>query len=189
MQGIMEKIKNDTKSRIKAIEGERDKEIAGITGMARKEAAEIRKLARDKAAKEAEMEEKRIVSRANLLAKKAEAEMVDSLFEEIIAGAKKDLGRLRADPAYRQKLNSVVQRAVEEIPSSQVTIELPPEDARLLKLKRVSGKNVQLKKVKGAMTGAMVKSRNGTVRIDCTFEALLSEKKQAFKKELMKEIK
>lgn len=189
MQGIIEEIKRDTKDRIHAIEGERDREIAKIIGEAKKQAAEIVKKAVAKAEKEAGTEEKRIVSRANLLAKKAEAELVDSLLEEIINRARLELSQLREQPGYGRKLNETVQRAIKEIPSNSVIVEASPEDAKFIKLAGMKGKSTRLKKARQSMTGAIVKSSDDRIRIDCTFEALISEKKQAFKKELMKEIK
>ena len=189
MQRIIEKIKSDTGARVRAIKREQDSEIEKILKEARAEAVKKKRALLEKASKEAETEKKRIVSIARLTARKEEAMLADSLLEEIISEASENLEGLRKEKAYAKKLTAVVQRAVEEIPASNVVVEVSPQDSKLLKLKRVKGKTIQLKKSGASMTGAVVKNQSGSVRINCTFKAILEEKKPELKKELMAEIK
>ncbi len=188
MQRIIERIKSNTRARVRAIKREQESEIEKILKEARAEAVKKKLALLEKAAKEAETEKKRIVSIARLTARKEEAMLADSLLEEIISEVSESLEGLRKEKAYAKKLTAVVQKAVEEIPASNVVVEASPQDSKLLKLKRVKGKTIQLKNAGASMTGAVVKNKDGSVKINCTFKAILEEKKPELKKELMAEI-
>ncbi len=189
MQRIIEKIKSDTRARIRAIKREQDSEIEKTLKEARTEAVKKKRALLEKAAKEAETEKKRIVSIARLTAKKEETMLADSLLEGIISETRKELGKLRKEKVYAERLSEIVQRAIEEMPADNVTVEVSPQDSGFLKLKRAKGKTVRLKKSKSRLTGAVVKNKDESVKIDCTFEALLDEKKPELKKRLIEEIK
>ncbi|MEM0360563.1 MAG: V-type ATP synthase subunit E [Candidatus Diapherotrites archaeon] len=185
MQGIMEKIKSDAQKRAKAIETECERETARIKSQAQAKAQEIIAMAREKAKSEAETAKKREIARANLNAQKEIALLLDKKLEEIISNASKTLQLLRKQKNFAKKFNSMVTEAIKEMPAGTITIQVSPEDAKLL---QKNNKSAKIETVKNMSPGAIIKSADESIKIDCTFAALLEEKKQELKKELLKEI-
>ncbi len=189
MDGIIEKIKADTKKRLAEIERGRDSEVNRIQEKARREAGEIIAESTEKAEKEAVLEKERAIAAAKLQAKKEKAMLLDSLMERAISSAEERITELRDRTGYAEKLNSLANAAVEEIPSNSVTVLASKEDTEKIRIRKAKGKKVRLKASEAVKTGAIVQSANGKIKVDCTFSALLREEKSELKKELLEELR
>ncbi|MFH1234688.1 MAG: V-type ATP synthase subunit E family protein [Candidatus Diapherotrites archaeon] len=187
MQGIMEKIRGDSERRARAIGCECESEALRIRAEALAKARGIIAKAREQAERDAETAEKRAVARANLNAKKEEAALLDMKLGEILAEAQKSLPELRKEKAFAAKLRAMALEAMKEIPSGGIVVEASGEDSKII-AQIVKGKNARLEIVKGLGPGAIVRSADGSMKIDCTFRALLEEKKSGLKKELAEAI-
>lgn len=184
MDGIIKKIKSETRDRIKSIEKLAEEEEMKIFEMARKEAlAEARQI-KENAKKRAELEKNRIVSAANLEAKKKKAELIDGILEKWISRALERIEELRRGKQYSKALSLMIKEAVEEIPSGKVLVLVSPEDKPKIKALKAGKKTVQIKASGEVKTGAIIRALNGSVEINATLPRLLENKKAKLKKEL-----
>jgi len=185
MDGIIEKIKEDTRKEIKKIEEERESEILAIQRETQKEISEIKKDSMEKAEKEAELERKRAVAATKLREKKEKAKLIDEIMEKAISRAGENIREITKMDGYAKKLNSLVMEAAKEIPSENIDVLVSTTDRPKV---RPLGIKVKIKPSQEIKTGAIVRSADGKVKVDCTFSSILRENKPKIKKELLEEI-
>ncbi len=85
-------------------------------------------------------------------------------------------------------MNSLINQAMQEIPSKNIVVFVSARDKGKVKLKPLKGKKVKVKASNKVKTGAIVQSADCKIKVDCTFSALLEEKKGELKKELLQEL-
>lgn len=185
MQAIMERIMADAKRKAKAIEQACEKEVEEIKAKALAEAERIRSEIISNAEKEAAIEEKRFVSRAVLSAKKERMALIDKKLGEIIHDI--NLPDLRKEKAYEKKLRKMLLEAIKSMPSEDIVVECGAESFEIVK-NAISFARAKITKSQHIGTGAVVRSVDGNILIDCTFEALLELKIPEIKKAMVMEL-
>ncbi len=188
MNEIIEKIRSETGKEISGIQKKYASLESEITAQAEQEAKEKVSGIREKSEKRAELEKTRIVSAANLEARKKKAELIDSILESWISEARKNISELRKEKSYAARLKEIVKTAVEEIPAEKVTVLVSNADLSKAKTVKVKGKKISVKASSELKTGAIIRSDNAEVEINASFVSSLENRKAEIKKELLKNL-
>jgi len=177
-------------------------EASKIIEKARKQAEEIRREAEREAEKkysemissyqrEAEQEKQRIVANAKLKARKIVLDAREEVISEAFSEAVERLKNLPRDK-YREVLLNLIKEGVEAI-QGDAEVLLRKEDSRLITstmLKELSSElGFQIKKSKeriSAIGGVVVRSSDGRIEVDNTFETRLERQKDELRKEVAK---
>jgi len=188
MNGIIERIRKETEKEILEIQKRYASLESSISTKAQQEANKKSMAVHEQAKKRAELEKTRIISAANLEARKKKAELIDSILESWISEAKENISELRREKSYPLKLRELVKTAVEEIPAENVTVLVSKADQNKIKTIKGKGKKISIKASNELKTGAIIRSKNASVEINASFESLLENQKIEIKKELLKEL-
>lgn len=185
------------------IEEDADKEAKGVLGEARGKAEEIIKEAQTKAReeeeeiiqkgrREAELVKQRIIADAKLRARKQKLDLKEAAIEAAFSEAERELQKLPPTSKYPFILLRIIKEAVASI-GTDIEILASKADRKLLNqnsLKTLSnelGVNVALApQTIETYGGAVVRTKDGKIEVDNTFETRMSRMRDSLRSEVAK---
>ncbi|VVB66694.1 V-type ATP synthase subunit E [Candidatus Gugararchaeum adminiculabundum] len=131
----------------------------------------------------AESEKGERIAAARLNAKKLISEAQEEVVAKVIGQVQDELESMRKKKQYQDFLAKAIKSALKEIPGDAI-VQVNKDD--LAAVKGIRGITV------GAPIdcagGAIVSSKDGTVRVNATFESLIEEKKDEIRRQVFKEL-
>ncbi len=172
---IMDEAKREAEAALASAEAERKKMISDLKASA----MDARKAAEARTAEFVEAQRRERIAWARLEAKRMVSETKEGVVEDAIEDAFSKIRAFPKNKAYPKFLNSLIQRGVKELGEPSPVVRVRKEDKRHVKAGKFSVKN-NLE----AWGGCVVESSDGSVSIDLTLTALLSQKRDALRKRL-----
>ena len=170
MQKMIDEIRQDALEEARNIRKDFSKQRKEILSEAEEKAESLRKELTEKGKKLAELEKVKIISQANLQAKRERLKAMEELCGQVLEKSLKDLDSVTGEKKYRDFLNKAVNEAVKEIPGKAV-VKVSSKDKDLLNVPASVSTETDAK-IKG---GAIIESKDGNVRIDITLNSKLMQ--------------
>ncbi|MCW7076774.1 MAG: V-type ATP synthase subunit E family protein [Candidatus Syntrophoarchaeum sp.] len=143
-----------------------------ILDEARREAEHKKQVILERGEKEAILEKQRILADAKLKARRLRWDAQEDLVSQVLDAARNKVSKVRDDPKYGDILKVLIQEAASSIGEDELEVLLADGDS--VDLEQISGElgiklSLSDKKISG-MGGVIVRTRDGRIEVDNTFE-------------------
>ncbi|MHC1565760.1 MAG: V-type ATP synthase subunit E [Candidatus Syntropharchaeales archaeon] len=143
-----------------------------ILDEARREAEHKKQVILERGEKEAILEKQRILADAKLKARRLRWDAQEDLVSQVLDAARNKVSKVRDDPKYGDILKVLIQEAASSIGEDELEVLLADGDS--VDLEQISGElgiklSLSDKKI-GGMGGVIVRTRDGRIEVDNTFE-------------------
>ncbi|HLC36882.1 MAG TPA: V-type ATP synthase subunit E [archaeon] len=170
MQKMIDDIRQEALEEARKIRKDFSKHKKKILSEAEAKVEALKKELTEKGKKLADLEKVKIISQANLQAKRERLKSLEELCSQVLEKSLKDLDSIAEEKKYKEFLNKTVNEALKEIPGKAV-VKVSSKDKDLLNVPNsVSVESGA--KIKG---GAVIESKDGNVRIDSTLDSRLMQ--------------
>jgi len=206
VQRIIEEIEKTTEATVSEMLGEAKKKVDGILQEARVHADEQERSIVDSGEQEARRESQRILAEARIKARrekvKAQEDIVQQSFERAREGLKEaaEQGMIEGT-AYRDVLERLIRQSVVSSGESALEVLVNPRDTGLLTrevLASIAGQaggelgvDVSLslsEEPLSCMGGVVIRSSDGKIRVDNTFEARIDRFRETIRTRVAREL-
>lgn len=180
VEKIIHRIEEDTEAKAKALTREAEGKARAIISEAEGKAAETRSGILGRGEREAEQERQRILANAKLRERKAKLDAKEEVIKEAFSLAEEKLKEATSGKEYQAVLKNLLQEAVASLGSGTLVVMGRKEDAKHLKevlpaVAKESGANLKLSnETINAAGGVIVKTEDGRVEVNNTFETRLA---------------
>ena len=180
VEKIIHRIEEDTEAKAKALTKEAEGKARATISEAEGKAAETRSGIVGRGEREAEQERQRILANAKLRERKAKLDAKEAVIKEAFSLAEEKLKEAASGKEYQAVLKNLLQEAVASLGSGTLVVMGRKEDAKHLKeiLPAVAkGSGVAMKlssETINAAGGVVVKTEDGRVEVNNTFETRLA---------------
>jgi V/A-type H+-transporting ATPase subunit E len=196
---IVQRIREDSETQRKEILAEAQKKADEILAEAQKKAEALRRGILTKGSRETEMEKQRIIANAKLRERKLLLDAKEEAIQEAFGKAEERLRQARSEKEYSDALKRVIGEAIRSLGGGEVEVLTREDDAQRLKNGLLDEISRELKAELKAplqitlseetietMGGAIVRSRNGKVEVDNTFETRLERSREDLRAKVSK---
>lgn len=152
----------------------------GVIAEAKREAEERKRAAAKEAEEEAKGKEREVYA-ARLRAKKIVGQAKDALARECLDGVLNELEAYSETKAYEKTLERLIAEGKRELGSDAVVYVKKPDGKTAARHAKVAG----FIETRG---GAVIESKDGRLRADNTFEALVEEKREELSRRIFSEL-
>ncbi|AIF70258.1 hypothetical protein PAP_09410 [Palaeococcus pacificus DY20341] len=195
---IIEEINREAEQKIKYLLNEANAQAEQIKKEAEERAKSKAEWIIRKAQTQAEIEKQRIIANAKLEARKKKLQEQEKLINEVFESLKEKLASMPEDE-YLETLKLLILDSLRElevesvkISSNEKTLELLKSKSRAVKtfITKNLGKkvNIEFGEPINTIGGVLVKSEDGSVRVDNTFEARIERMKSELRAKIAKAI-
>ncbi|HML04478.1 MAG TPA: V-type proton ATPase subunit E [Methanobacterium sp.] len=194
---IVSSIMSEAQSKADAIIQESEKEASLIMEEGDKEAISEKEKILENANKQSAMKYQQLISEAKMNSRRAELEAREEVIETAFKNAEEELQKIAAGSSeeYKESLKKIIKEASVEIGGGELVLSTKEEDVAKIKdsiptlekeIETEAGNKTTLEIGENIRTigGAVVKTKNGDVEVNNTFEARMSR----FKKSLRSEV-
>jgi len=179
---IIERIKKESESKVKEILDSASNEVKNIRKRNEKETKKMVEKIKQEYEKEAVVIRNTIISGAKIESKRIQLDAREDIINECFRRSEKKLANIEGKE-YEKFLNRSIKEGVDIVGKNAVT-ECTEKDSRAVK-KIASVLNVAVdEKFLNNTGGVVIKSKDGKIRVDNTFEGILSRNKELLRKEL-----
>jgi len=206
VQKIIEEIEKSTGQKVSEILSEAEKKVASVLQDAQNRARQEEQSTVSRGEQEARRESQRILAEARISARRENVRAQEDVVQKSFARARDMLVALveegRADSVdYRSVLESLVRESVMASDAESLEVIATPRDRQLLSQKTLdkiagqagteSGRSIALR-ISGdelnALGGVVVRSSDGKVRVDNTFESRMERFRETIRTQVAKEL-
>ncbi|MBI4344387.1 MAG: hypothetical protein HY555_02250 [Euryarchaeota archaeon] len=176
VEKIIHRIEEDTEAKAKALTREAEGKARAIISEAEGKAAETRSGIVGRGEREAEQERQRILANAKLRERKAKLDAKEEVIKEAFGLAEEKLKEAASGKEYQAVLKNLLQEAVASLGSGSLVVMGRKEDAKHLKeVLPAVAKGLKLSnETISAAGGVIVKTEDGRVEVNNTFETRLA---------------
>jgi V/A-type H+-transporting ATPase subunit E len=188
---------SEAQSKADAIIQEAEKEASLILEEGEREATSERENILENASKQSAMKYQQLISEAKMNSRRAELEAREEVIETAFKNAEEELQKIAAGSSeeYKESLKKIIKEASVEIGGGDLVLSTKEEDTAKIKdsipslekeIEAVTGNKTTLEIGENIRTigGAVIKTKNGDVEVNNTFEARMMR----FKKSLRSEV-
>jgi V/A-type H+-transporting ATPase subunit E len=194
---IVSSIMSEAQSKADAIIQEAEKEASLILEEGERETTSEREKILENASKQSAMKYQQLISEAKMNSRRAELEAREEVIETAFKNAEEELQKIAAGSSeeYKESLKKIIKEASVEIGGGDLVLSTKEEDTAKIKdsipslekeIEAVTGNKTTLEIGENIRTigGAVIKTKNGDVEVNNTFEARMMR----FKKSLRSEV-
>ena len=131
----------------------------------------------------AESEKGERIAAARLNAKKLISEAQEEVVAKVIEQVQDELESMRRKKQYQDFLAKAIRSALKEIPGDAI-VQVNKDDLPTVK----SMRGITVGAPIDCSGGAIISSKDGSVRVNATFESLIEEKKDEIRRQVFKEL-
>jgi len=196
---IVSSIMSEAQSKADAIIQESEKEASLIMEEGDKEAISEKEKILENANKQSAMKYQQLISEAKMNSRRAELEAREEVIETAFKNAEEELQKIAAGSSeeYKESLKKIIKEASVEIGGGELVLSTKEEDVAKIKdsiptlekeIETEAGNKTTLEIGENIRTigGAVVKTKNGDVEVNNTFEARMSRFKKSLRSEVAK---
>lgn len=176
---IIERIKKDSNATIKEIIENAKTEAESIRKSHEKETKKTIESIRQNYEKEASVIRNMLISGARIEAKRQKLNMREEIINECLNRGKKRLSETKGKQ-YEEFLKSRVTEGIKNI-GKDIVVDYPEKDKKIVE-KIVSELRADLGHSIDTIGGVVVKSKNGKIRVDNTFEGIIKRNERQIRK-------
>lgn len=189
---IIERIREDAAREVEVIIGEAKREAEDIIKEAEDKAEEQKREIISKGEKEAELLKQRIVANAKLKARKSGLDAKEELIKAVFEEAEKELAKIASSDNYKDILRGLIAEGVSSV-GEDAEVMVKEEDKKLLEDGILKDLEKEFK-VKITLSpenintigGVIVRSKNGRVEVNNTFETRMIRMQDALRSKIAK---
>ena len=194
---IVSSITSEAQSKADAIIQEAEEEVSLILKEGEKEANLEKEKILENARKQSALKYQQLISEAKMNSRRAELEAREELIETAFKNAEEELRKIAAGSSeeYKESLKKIIEEASVEIGGGELVLSTKEEDVAKIKdlipalekeIEAKTGNKTTLEIGENIRTigGAAVKTKNGDIEVNNTFEARMLR----FKKSLRSEV-
>lgn len=180
VEKIIHRIEEDTEAKARALTKEAEGKARAIISEAEGKAAETRSGIVGRGEREAEQERQRILANAKLRERKAKLDAKEEVITAAFSLAEEKLKEAASGKEYQAALKNLLQEAVASLGSGSLVVMGRKEDAKHLKevlpaVAKESRASLKLSnETISAAGGVIVKTEDGRVEVNNTFETRLA---------------
>lgn len=196
---IVSSIMSEAQSKADAIIQEAEKEASLILEEGEREAISEKEKILENAKKQSAMKYQQLISEAKMNSRRAELEAREEVIETAFKNAEEELQKIAAGSSeeYKESLKKIIKEASVEIGGGDLVLSTKEEDTAKIKdtiptlekeIETETGNKTTLEIGENIRTigGAVVKTKNGDVEVNNTFEARMSRFKKSLRSEVAK---
>ncbi len=196
---IVSSIMSEAQSKADAIIQEAEKEASLILEEGDREAISEKEKILENAKKQSAMKYQQLISEAKMNSRIAELEAREEVIETAFKNAEEELQKIAAGSSeeYKESLKKIIKEASVEIGGGDLVLSTKEEDTAKIKdtlptlekeIETETGNKTTLEIGENIRTigGAVVKTKNGDVEVNNTFEARMSRFKKSLRSEVAK---
>ena len=196
---IVSSIMSEAQSKADVIIQEAEKETSLIQEEGDREATSEKEKILENANKQSAMKYQQLISEAKMNSRRAELEAREEVIETAFKNAEEELQKIAegSSEEYKESLKKIIKEASVEIGGGELVLSTKEEDTAKIKssiptlekeIEAETGNKTTLEIGENARTigGAVVKTKNGDVEVNNTFEARLSRYKKSLRSEVAK---
>jgi V/A-type H+-transporting ATPase subunit E len=179
---IIERIKKESEAKVKEILDSASNEVKNIRKRNEKETRKMVEKIKQEYEKEITVIRNTIVSGAKIESKRIQLDAREDIINECFRRSEKKLANIEGKE-YEKFLNRSIKEGVDIVGKNAVA-EYTEKDSMVVK-KIASALNVAVdEKFLNGTGGVVIKSKDGKIRVDNTFEGILRRNKEVLRKEL-----
>ncbi len=196
---IVSSIMSEAQSKADTIIQEAEKEASLILEEGDREAISEKEKILENAKKQSAMKYQQLISEAKMNSRRAELEAREEVIETAFKKAEEELQKIAAGSSeeYKESLKKIIKEASVEIGGGDLVLSTKEEDTAKIKdtlptlekeIETETGNKTTLEIGENIRTigGAVVKTKNGDVEVNNTFEARMSRFKKSLRSEVAK---
>jgi V/A-type H+-transporting ATPase subunit E len=181
---IIERIKKDAEAKVKKIMDNANNEAENVRKRNEKKTRKIVEKIKQTYENEAETVKNTILSGAKIESKRIQLQIREEVIKECFIRAEKKLANMDGK-VYEKFLSRIIKEGVDVVGENAV-MKCAEKDIRVVK-KIASSLNVSIdKNFLNTTRGVIIKSKDGKIRVDNTFDGILNRNKESFRKEVAK---
>ena len=170
LEKLKDEIQASAESEVRKILDAAKKDAQAIISRAETESVALKESIKNEALEQMKLERVRI-SAAKLNAKKIIAEAKEQIVKKTFACLEDELRTFSKSKDYRPFVEKLIKKNSKDFAVSDFVVLARKGDERI-----ISAMNLSFKPIDGeTIGGVIIKSKDGSVKIDCTFEALIRE--------------
>jgi len=179
---IIEKIKKESDAKVKEIMDNANNEAENIRKRNEKETGKMIEKIRQAYENDAETVKNTILSGAKIESKRIQLQVREDIINECFIRAEKNLANMDGG-VYEKFLDRIIREGVDVVGENTV-MRCAEKDITVVK-KIASSLNAGIdKNFLNTIRGVIIESKDGKIRVDNTFDGILSRNKESFRKEV-----
>lgn len=179
---IIERIKKESEAKVKEIMDNANNEAENIRKRNEKETGKMIEKIRQTYENDAETIKNTILSGAKIESKRIQLQVREDIINECFIRAEKNLADMDGG-IYEKFLNKIIREGVDVIGENTV-MRCAEKDIKVVKKIASSLNTIVDKNFLNTTRGVIIESKDGKIRVDNTFDGILSRNKDTFRKEV-----